>query len=183
MISNKTLRFPLVLVGLAAAGCASQDPWLCPRDPQGRAETACAANCEPAAVAAEPKPAEMSEMRAAVTSLAPASAPMTVSTTVTVASPSSDAESLDSLKAREKTLADDYYAHNDFSIRTVNMMVDESENGHAHCQHLFLGTSVTIPVHEGVPRLGRWQSCFLVELDHARRREVTVQVLGARSPR
>jgi secondary thiamine-phosphate synthase enzyme len=79
--------------------------------------------------------------------------------------------------------ADDYYAHNDFSIRTVNMMADESENGHAHCQHLFLGTSVTIPVHEGVPRLGRWQSCFLVELDHARRREVTVQVLGARAPR
>jgi secondary thiamine-phosphate synthase enzyme len=77
--------------------------------------------------------------------------------------------------------ADDYYAHNDFSIRTVNMVADESENGHSHCQQLFLGASVTIPVHEGTPRIGRWQSCFLVELDHARRREVTVHVLGTRA--
>ncbi|MFN8638658.1 MAG: secondary thiamine-phosphate synthase enzyme YjbQ [Dehalococcoidia bacterium] len=76
--------------------------------------------------------------------------------------------------------ADDYYAHNDFSIRTVNMVADESENGHSHCQQLFLGASVSIPIHEGTPRLGRWQSCFLVELDHARRREVTVHVLGTR---
>lgn len=77
--------------------------------------------------------------------------------------------------------ADDYYAHNDFSIRTVNMGADEPENGHSHCQQLFLGASVTIPVHESAPRIGRWQSCFLVELDHARRREVTVHVLGTRA--
>jgi secondary thiamine-phosphate synthase enzyme len=76
--------------------------------------------------------------------------------------------------------ADDYYAHNDFSIRTVNMSANEPENGHSHCQQLFLGSSVTIPVHGGEPRLGRWQSCFLVELDHARVREVIVQVTGAR---
>lgn len=77
--------------------------------------------------------------------------------------------------------ADDYYAHNDFQIRTVNMSANEPENGHSHCQHLFLGGSVTIPVHGGEPRLGRWQSCFLVELDHARVREVAVQVTGARA--
>jgi len=77
--------------------------------------------------------------------------------------------------------ADDYYAHNDFSIRTVNVSANEPENGHAHCQQLFLGSSVTIPVHGGEPRLGRWQSCFLVELDHARVREVAVQVTGARA--
>jgi secondary thiamine-phosphate synthase enzyme len=77
--------------------------------------------------------------------------------------------------------ADDYYQHNDFQIRTVNMGANEPENGHSHCQHLFLGGSVTIPVHLGQPRLGRWQSCFLVELDHARTREVAVQVTGARS--
>ncbi len=77
--------------------------------------------------------------------------------------------------------ADDYYAHNDFSIRTVNMVADESENGHSHCQQLFLGASVTMPVHQGAPRMGRWQSCFLVELDHGRRREVTVHVLGTRA--
>jgi secondary thiamine-phosphate synthase enzyme len=79
--------------------------------------------------------------------------------------------------------ADDYYEHNDFSIRTVNMHPDEFENGHSHCQHLFLGTSETIPVHEGEIRLGHWQRCFLVELDRGRRRRVTVQVLGARLER
>lgn len=77
--------------------------------------------------------------------------------------------------------ADDYYAHNDFSIRTVNMGADEPENGHSHVQQLFLGSGVTMPVHEGAPRLGRWQSCFLIELDRARRREVTVHVLGTRA--
>ena len=74
--------------------------------------------------------------------------------------------------------AGDYYAHNDFSIRTVNMNEDECANGHAHCQHLFLGTSELIPIHDAEIRLGRWQRCFLVELDHARRREVFVQAFG-----
>ena len=36
---------------------------------------------------------------------------------------------------------DGCYSHNDFSIRTVNMTPDESPNGHAHLQHLLLGTS------------------------------------------
>jgi secondary thiamine-phosphate synthase enzyme len=74
--------------------------------------------------------------------------------------------------------AGDYYAHNDFSIRTVNMNDEECANGHAHCQQLFLGASETIPVHEGELRLGRYQRVFLVELDHARRRSVFVQALG-----
>ena len=74
--------------------------------------------------------------------------------------------------------AGDYYEHNDFSIRTVNMTADECANGHAHCQHLFLGTSELIPIHDAEIRLGRWQRCFLVELDHARRREVFVQAMG-----
>ncbi|MSP21996.1 MAG: YjbQ family protein [Dehalococcoidia bacterium] len=76
---------------------------------------------------------------------------------------------------------DDYYAHNDFQIRTVNMSANEPENGHSHCQHLLLGSSVTIPVHAGQARMGRWQSCFLVELDHARVREIVVQITGARA--
>ena len=79
--------------------------------------------------------------------------------------------------------AGDYYEHNDFSIRTVNMTEDECANGHAHCQHLFLGASETIPVHEGRLLLGRWQRIVLVELDHARQREVLVQAMGlAASP-
>ena len=74
--------------------------------------------------------------------------------------------------------AGDYYEHNDFSIRTVNMTEEECANGHAHCQHLLLGSSETIPIHAGELRIGRWQRCFLVELDHARQREVFVQALG-----
>ena len=74
--------------------------------------------------------------------------------------------------------ADDYYEHNDFTIRTVNMNEDECANGHAHCQHLLLGTSETIPVHSGELKMGRWQSAFLVELDHPRHRSVFVQAMG-----
>lgn len=74
--------------------------------------------------------------------------------------------------------AEDYYEHNDFSIRTVNMNEDECANGHAHCQHLLLGTSQTIPVHDGDLQMGRWQRIFLIELDHARPRSVFVQALG-----
>ena len=70
------------------------------------------------------------------------------------------------------------YRHNDFEIRTVNMNEDECPNGHAHCQHLLLGTSETIPIVEGMMQFGQWQSIFLIELDHPRTREVVVQVLG-----
>lgn len=71
------------------------------------------------------------------------------------------------------------YRHNDFTIRTVNMNDDECPNGHAHCQQLLLGTSETIPIVEGRMQLGRWQSIFMIELDHPRQREVIVQVMGA----
>ncbi len=70
------------------------------------------------------------------------------------------------------------YKHNDFGVRTVNMTEDECPNGHAHCQHLFLGTSETIPLVEGVLQLGQWQCVFLIELDRPRQREVLVQVVG-----
>ena len=72
----------------------------------------------------------------------------------------------------------DYYEHNDFSIRTVNMTEEECANGHAHCQHLFLGASETMPIHDGRIYMGRWQRLFLIELDHARQREVFVQAMG-----
>ena len=70
------------------------------------------------------------------------------------------------------------YKHNDFSIRTVNMTEDECPNGHAHCQHLMLGTSENIPIIDGQPQFGHWQRIFLIELDMPRPREVLVQVIG-----
>jgi secondary thiamine-phosphate synthase enzyme len=71
-----------------------------------------------------------------------------------------------------------YYEHNDFGRRTVNMNPDECANGHAHCQHLFLSTSESIPVIDGKPTLGTYQSVFLIELDHPKLRQVLVTVVG-----
>ncbi len=70
------------------------------------------------------------------------------------------------------------YRHNDFDIRTVNMTPDESPNGHAHLQHLLLGTSETVPILNGEMQFGTYQSIFFIELDHPRNREVMVQVVG-----
>ena len=70
------------------------------------------------------------------------------------------------------------YGHNDFSIRTVNMHPDECANGHAHCQHLLLATSQTIPLADGHLDLGEWQRIFVLELDRARDRQLVVQVVG-----
>lgn len=54
----------------------------------------------------------------------------------------------------------------------------EEPNGHSHCQHLMLGASESIPVTDGRMMFGQWQRIFLVELDHAREREVVVQIIG-----
>ena len=80
---------------------------------------------------------------------------------------------LDRIASRE-----DEYRHNDFTIRTVNMNDDECPNGHAHCQHLLMGTSETVPIVDGQVQVGTWQRIFLVELDMPRPREVIVQILG-----
>ncbi len=70
------------------------------------------------------------------------------------------------------------YDHNDFSRRTVNMEEEECANGHAHCQHLFLSTSETIPILNGRMALGQWQRIFLIELDRPRERRLLVNVVG-----
>jgi|TARA_B100000809_G_scaffold160348_1_gene157734 secondary thiamine-phosphate synthase enzyme len=70
------------------------------------------------------------------------------------------------------------YRHNDFAVRTVNMTEDESPNGHAHCQHLTLSTSESIPIVGGKLQLGTYQRVFFIELDCPRSRETTVQVMG-----
>ncbi|HSR24306.1 MAG TPA: type 2 isopentenyl-diphosphate Delta-isomerase [Candidatus Eisenbacteria bacterium] len=70
------------------------------------------------------------------------------------------------------------YEHDDMS-RRVGVQPDEPVNGHAHCQHLLLGASETLPIVDGRLALGRWQRLFLVELCSPRERQVVVQVLGA----
>lgn len=55
---------------------------------------------------------------------------------------------------------------------------DEPRNGRAHCQHLLLSSSESVPIIEGRLSLGQWQRVFLVELDSPRQRQVTVEVVG-----
>jgi len=73
--------------------------------------------------------------------------------------------------------ADGRYEHDDLTQR-VDVPPDEPINGHAHCRHLVLAASETLPVVDGRLALGRWQRVFLVELCSARQRNVIVQVLG-----
>jgi secondary thiamine-phosphate synthase enzyme len=70
------------------------------------------------------------------------------------------------------------YEHDDLS-RRLDIPPDEPINGHSHCRQLLLGGGETLPVLDGRVALGRWQRIFLIELDGARTRQVTVQVLGA----
>jgi secondary thiamine-phosphate synthase enzyme len=69
------------------------------------------------------------------------------------------------------------YQHNDFSRRT-DIPPDEPANGHSHCKALFLPMSVCVNIADGQLQLGRWQRIFLVELDEARERSVSVMVIG-----
>ena len=75
--------------------------------------------------------------------------------------------------------SDAKYFHNDFDVRTVNMEEDECPNGHAHCQHLMLSSSETVPIVDGQLSLGVYQRVFLVELDRPRERAVVVQIIGS----
>jgi secondary thiamine-phosphate synthase enzyme len=69
-------------------------------------------------------------------------------------------------------------ASHDYAHNAVPCPPGDVPNGHAHCQALFLSTSATIPFTGGALLLGQWQRIFLVELDHARPRRVTVTVMG-----
>ena len=70
------------------------------------------------------------------------------------------------------------YRHNDLAARG-DVPPDERPNAHAHLQHLLLGAVQQLPIVDGRPALGRWQRIMLVELDHPRRREVLLSILGA----
>jgi secondary thiamine-phosphate synthase enzyme len=53
-------------------------------------------------------------------------------------------------------------------------------NGHAHVRSSFLGSSITVPFHEGAPDLGTWQQVVLMELDNGgRERKVVIQLMGS----
>lgn len=53
------------------------------------------------------------------------------------------------------------------------------DNADGHLAGAFIGPSVTIPVRDGQPVLGTWQSVFFLELDGPRRgRRVLVEIMG-----
>lgn len=53
------------------------------------------------------------------------------------------------------------------------------DNGHSHVRASLLGPSLTVPVLNGEPTLGRWQQVVLLDFDtSARERRIVVQVLG-----
>jgi secondary thiamine-phosphate synthase enzyme len=52
-------------------------------------------------------------------------------------------------------------------------------NGHSHMRSALLGTSLTVPFHQGVPDLGTWQQVVMMELDNrGRDRKVIIQIIG-----
>ncbi len=70
------------------------------------------------------------------------------------------------------------YHHDDFEARPVSVPAGERPNGHAHLRATLLGSSACLNVVDGEVQLGKWQSVFLVELDGARKRSVSINVIG-----
>jgi len=55
---------------------------------------------------------------------------------------------------------------------------DGRPNARGHIMALFMNASEIIPVENGMPLLGEWQSIFLAELDGPRNRKITVKIFG-----
>ncbi len=91
---------------------------------------------------------------------------------------------VEAARALEATMSaiapdDGYYAHDDLTIRTENLVEDEPPNAPAHILHAIAGkASECIPVAGGELLLGPQQRVLFVELDSSRKRKYLVQVLG-----
>ena len=87
--------------------------------------------------------------------------------------------------ALERTMSslapeDGYYAHDDLTVRTENLVEDEPANAPGHIFHVLAGsTSECIPVRDGSLALGDGQRILFVELDGSRKRRYCVQILGS----
>ncbi|NTU69388.1 YjbQ family protein [bacterium] len=73
-----------------------------------------------------------------------------------------------------------YYRHNDFDIRTENLVCDgECVNGDSHIKHFLLGASETVPIKDGKLQFGTWQKILAIELDGPRKgRVILVKFIG-----
>lgn len=73
------------------------------------------------------------------------------------------------------------YCHNDLENRDPATMCDGEEclNGHSHVTQMLVGcSSESMPVIGGKLDLGRWQRLLFIELDHARKRDLRVTIIG-----
>ena len=74
---------------------------------------------------------------------------------------------------------DAYYAHDDLSIRTENLVADEPANAPAHLMSAVMGkVSESVPVTGGEILIGDDQAILFVELDSSRARRYLIQVTG-----
>lgn len=71
----------------------------------------------------------------------------------------------------------DRYSHDLFELNRTKAS-DGRSNGHSHCKVVLFGISETVPVEKGHMLISEKQAIFLVEMDGARNRDVTVQVMG-----
>jgi secondary thiamine-phosphate synthase enzyme len=102
-------------------------------------------------------------------------------TTCCVTIASSRQAAINSLERARRSLApvDGYYAHDDLTIRTENLVEHEFANAPAHILHAFMGgASTAVPVIEGRLGLGPEQRLLFVELDCSRLRRYCIQVVG-----
>jgi secondary thiamine-phosphate synthase enzyme len=93
-----------------------------------------------------------------------------------------DAEMRKALETTMESLAptDGYYAHDDLTVRTENLVEDEPANAPGHIFHVLAGsTSECVPVRDGSLALGDGQRILFVELDGSRKRKYFVQILGS----
>jgi secondary thiamine-phosphate synthase enzyme len=74
-----------------------------------------------------------------------------------------------------ETLAgrENYYKHNDPEFSDCDRF-----NADSHLKNTILGRSLSIPVSQGKPVLGQWQSIIFAEFDGANSRKVFLQVFG-----
>jgi secondary thiamine-phosphate synthase enzyme len=77
----------------------------------------------------------------------------------------------------ESRLLDDLAAALDDLIPDSGWQHDEiDDNADSHVRAMLVGESVTVPVADGTPQLGRWQSILAVECDGPRSRTLTLCV-------
>ena len=86
------------------------------------------------------------------------------------------------VKLDELFPVDSYYAHDDLSRRTENLVAEERRNGHSHVAQMIMGqSSQLVPISAGELLLGRWQRIFLLELDEPKDRTIVLHAFGQSS--